>query len=119
VFHGTLAELAALITSGGDMPLSAADIEAVAKAVWTVDGIIPAPDGNKANPFWQPQRALSDAGVQSRAMEATIRNGLAALQGTDGTPEQIAEAIATDLGPEIGQQVVTALQARLAASAPA
>jgi hypothetical protein len=120
------------ILSGDDMSISNSDLAAIAKAVWTTDGVIPSPTGNKSNPFWQPQRILADLGMQVRAIEAAI----AALPvtppppppGTAGTasaavagaltgldPAQVADAIATSLGPEASQQVVTALQARLAA----
>jgi GH25 family lysozyme M1 (1,4-beta-N-acetylmuramidase) len=118
VFHGTLAELAALTTPGADMALTQADAELVAKAVWTIDGIIPAPDGNPANTHWEPQRALSDLGVQARALEASIKALLSGLAGFNGSPQEVADAIATTLGPELGQQVVDALSARLAAPAP-
>jgi hypothetical protein len=114
------------------MPLSTADIQAVAKAtaqlVWTVDGVIPAVVPNKANPFWEPQRVMSylattatvtsplisglakDAGISAGAIVTGVLAGL--------DPASLADAIATSLGPEIGQQVVDALQARLAAPAP-
>jgi hypothetical protein len=113
--------------SGGDVAISSADIAAIAKAVWTVDGIVPGPDGNKTNPFWEPQRSLSDLGIQVRAIEQAVaavaaKTGAststviaAVLSGLD--PAQLADAIATNLGPDVGQQVVTALQARLAAPA--
>lgn len=111
--------------SGGDMPISSADLAAIAKAVWTVDGVIPGASGNKANPFWEPQRALADLGAQTRVIEqaiaavaAKVGVGTSAvvagvLAGLD--PDQLADAIATSLGPDIGQQVVSALQTRLAA----
>jgi hypothetical protein len=114
------------------MPLSTADIQAVAKAtaqlVWTVDGVIPAVVPNKANPFWEPQRVMSylaatatvtsplisglakDAGISAGAIVTGVLAGL--------DPASLADAIATSLGPEIGQQVVDALSARLAAPAP-
>lgn len=99
------------------MPLSSADIQAVAKAtaqlVWTIDGIIPAPDGNPANTHWQPQRVLSSMAEQVNDTASDIATDV--LKGLN--PVAIAEAIAGALGPEIGQQVVDALQARLAAPA--
>jgi hypothetical protein len=124
------------ILSGDDMSISNSDLAAIAKAVWTTDGVIPSPTGNKTNPFWQPQRILADLGMQVRAIEAAIAAlsvtpppppppdtaGTAsaavggALTGLD--PAQVADAIATSLGPEASQQVVTALQARLAAAPP-
>jgi hypothetical protein len=111
--------------TGGDMPITSADLAAIAKAVWTIDGIVPGPDGNKANPFWEPQRALGDLGVQVRFIEDAVA-GVSAKVGADPptaaaavlaglSPADIASAIATSLGPDIGQQVVTALQERLAA----
>jgi hypothetical protein len=111
------------------MAISSSDLAAIARAVWTADGIIPSPQGNKANPFWQAQRVLADLGTQVRTIEAAIAalaagsgppssSGIAAvLAGLD--PTALADAIATNLGPETGQQVVTALQARLAAPPPA
>jgi hypothetical protein len=119
------------------MSISNSDLAAIAKAVWTADGVIPSPTGNKSNPFWQPQRILADLGTQVRAIEAAIAAlsvtppppdtagsasaaSLAvagALAGLD--PAQVADAIATSLGPEASQRVVTALQARLAAAPPA
>jgi hypothetical protein len=125
------------ILSGDDMSISESDLAAIAKAVWTTDGVIPSPTGNKSNPFWQPQRILADLGTQVRAIEAAI----AALSATPPPPPpaasatsaasaastavagiltgldpaQVADAIATSLGPEASQQVVTALQARLGA----
>jgi hypothetical protein len=128
------------ILSGDDMSISNSDLAAIAKAVWTADGVIPSPTGNKSNPFWQPQRILADLGTQVRAIEAAIAAlsvtppppppadtagtasatsaaAAGALTGLD--PAQVADAIATSLGPEASQQVVTALQARLAAAPPA
>jgi ABC-type glycerol-3-phosphate transport system substrate-binding protein len=126
------------ILSGDDMSISESDLAAIAKAVWTTDGVIPSPTGNKSNPFWQPQRILADLGTQVRAIEAAIAalsvtppppppatsaastasTAVAGvLAGRD--PAQVADAIVTSLGPEAGQQVVTALQARLAAAPPA
>ena len=113
--------------SGGDVALSKADITAVAKAVWTIDGIVPGPDANKTNPFWEPQRSLSDLGIQVRAIEAAVAVVAAQTAPSTGaalagalaglSPAQLADEIATSLGPDVSQQVVTALQARLAAPA--
>jgi ABC-type glycerol-3-phosphate transport system substrate-binding protein len=126
------------ILSGDDMSISDSDLAAIAKAVWTTDGVIPSPTGNKSNPFWQPQRILADLGTQVRAIEAAIAAlsvtpppppppppaASAASTAVAGVlagldPAQVADAIATSLGPEASQQVVTALQARLAAAPPA
>jgi ABC-type glycerol-3-phosphate transport system substrate-binding protein len=126
------------ILSGDDMSISNSDLAAIAKAVWTTDGVIPSPTGNKSNPFWQPQRILADLGTQVRAIEAAIAAlsvtpppppppppaASAASTAVAGVlagldPAQVADAIATSLGPEASQQVVTALQARLAAAPPA
>jgi hypothetical protein len=122
------------------MSISNSDLAAIAKAVWTTDGVIPSPTGNKSNPFWQPQRILADLGMQVRAIEAAIAalpvtpppaspppaasTGSASSPAIAGVlagldPAQLADAIATSLGPEASQQVVTALQARLAAAPPA
>jgi hypothetical protein len=111
------------------MAISSADLTAIAKAVWTIDGIIPNPDDNPANPFWEPQHAIADLGVQVRFIEAAMA-GVSAKVGADPqtvaaavlaglSPAQIAGAIATSLGPEIGQQVVTELQQALATPAAA
>jgi hypothetical protein len=110
--------------SGDDLPLSSTDLSAIAKAVWTVDGIIPGAGGSRANPFWEPQRAMADLGTQIRVIEQAIAAVAAKAGATDSAvvagalagldPGQLADAIATNLGPEVGQQVVAALQARLA-----
>lgn len=110
--------------SGGDMTISKADLAQIAKTVWTVDGIIAAPDGSKTNPYWRPERVLADLEVQVRALEVSVA-AVASKTGADTkaviagvlkglNPATLADAIATSLGPEIGQQVVTALQQRLA-----
>jgi hypothetical protein len=57
---------------GDEMPLTDADAQKIAKAVWTIDGVVPGPDGNPANPDWQPQRVLGDLAVQVRKLEASI-----------------------------------------------
>jgi hypothetical protein len=111
--------------NGGDMPLTSADLAAIAKAVWTVDGIIPSPTAGKLNPFWEPQRILSDLETQVRAVEQAVaaiaaKSGVQTSQVIAGVlaglaPAQLADAIAANLGPDLGQQVVTALQERLAA----
>jgi hypothetical protein len=107
------------------MTISKADLAEIAKTVWTVDGIIAAPDGSKTNPYWRPERVLADLEVQVRALEVAIA-AVASKTGADTKaviagvlkgldPAGLADAIATSLGPEVGQQVVTALQQRLAA----
>jgi hypothetical protein len=113
------------------MPLTPADIAAVARAtahlVWTVDGIVPGPDGNKANPFWEPQRSLADLGVQVRAIESSVAavaakagvNPAAIISGVLAglSPATLAEAIATYLGPAEAQDVLAALAAKLSTPA--
>jgi hypothetical protein len=108
---------------GGNVALTSADIQAVAKAVWTVDGIVPAPGSPPANPFWAPGRMLADIGMQARAIEALVAKSgtdpaaVAAdvLKGLD--PATIAATIATSLGPDVGQLVLAALAARLSTPA--
>ncbi|HUZ22973.1 MAG TPA: hypothetical protein VMV07_04325 [Streptosporangiaceae bacterium] len=110
--------------SGGNMAISSADIAAIAKAVWKIDGVVPGPDANKSNPFWEPQRSLADLGVQVRVIEQGVA-ALAVKAGADPStviagvlpalnPAQLADVIATSLGPEAGQRVIAALQERLA-----
>lgn len=113
-------------TTEADMPLTPADIAAVAaasaKAVWTADGIIPGPDHNPANPFWTGGRVLADIDVQVRAMPAAVAAAVAAanLKGLD--PAAIASAVAAALGPDVAAETaaatVAAIAARLGTPAP-
>lgn len=116
---------------GGDMPLTDADIEKIAaattKAVWKTDGLIPAPFDSPKNPDWTGAAHLTDTGKQLRALQGQVGQ-LAAKAGVDTAavidgiikgldPAELADAIATSLGADVGQEVVTALQQRLAAPA--
>jgi hypothetical protein len=111
--------------TGGDVPITSADLAAIAKAVWTADGIIPSPVVSKTNPFWEPHRVLADLETQVRAIEASVaavaaKSGVNTAQVIAGVlaglaPAELADAIATSLGPDLGQEVVSALQERLAA----
>jgi len=118
---------AALGRQETDMPLTRAD----AKTVWTTDGIVASPTGSKANPFWSPASVLTDVDEQARAIrkQVTALTALVSSQAgldTDAiitgvlkglAPDQLAAQIAAALGPDVGQQVLAALQAALASAA--
>jgi hypothetical protein len=95
------------------MAITDGDLAAIAKAVWTADGIIPNPvdSASKTNPFWTGERVLATIAGQVLGEPAAIAASV--LKGLD--PASIADAIATTLGADVGQQVITALSARLAA----
>lgn len=100
-----------------DMPITDAD----AAKVWTVDGIIPNPNGNPANKFWTGAEIVEDTNQRVRALQTS----LAALVGQDDpaalakailaglSASAIAAAVAAAVGPEVAQEVVTALAAQL------
>jgi len=101
-----------------DLPLTDAD----AQKVWTVDGVIPNPNGNPANKFWTGAEIAEDTNQRIRALQTS----LAALVGQDDpaalakailaglNASAIAAAVAAAVGPEVAQEVVTALAAQLA-----
>lgn len=109
-----------------DMPLTKAD----AHKVWNTDGTVASPTGDKANPFWSAAHVLTDVDEQARAIRKQVtaltalvssQSGLdtdaiiaGVLKGLD--PEQLAASIATSLGPDVGQQVLAALEAALASA---
>jgi hypothetical protein len=105
------------------MAISDADALKIAKAVWGTDNIIPAADSgaNPANAFWAPSFHVSDMGTRVRALQK-------ALTGSSGSvdtsavvagvlaglnPTALADAIATQMGPDVAASVLDALKARL------
>jgi hypothetical protein len=102
---------------GGNVALTQADADLVAKTILNFDGVIPSPVPNKANPFWTLARTAADIDVQIRAMPAAVAAAVAAenLKGLD--PAAIAATIATALGPDVAKQVWDALEARLSTPA--
>src|SRR6185312_4316787 len=104
------------------MAISDADAAKIAKAVWTIDGLIANPNGNPANPFWTGAEITADTDQRVRALQVS----LAALVGEDDPatlakailagldPAAIASAVAVAVGPAVGKQVVAALEAQLA-----
>jgi hypothetical protein len=108
---------------GGNVALTVADAELVARTLLNYDGVIPAPDGNKANPFWTLSRTVADLEQLAR----TTANGVLALAHSAGLepatiaaevlkgldPATIAATIATALGPDVGKDVLDALAAKL------
>jgi len=102
------------------VPLTQADADLVARTLLNFDGVIPGPDGNKANPFWTPARVLADLGQQVRAIEAAVAakaapDPAAIISGVMAglSPATLAEAIAASLGPAEAALVVAALAAKL------
>jgi hypothetical protein len=103
------------------MAISAADLAAIAKAVWTTDGLIAAPSGNPANPFWPGAEIVADTAQRVRA----VQTALSALAGTEDpaalakailaglSPAAIASAVAAAVGPDVAQEVITALAKQL------
>jgi len=103
------------------MAITATDLAAIAKAVWTTDGLIANPNGNPANPFWTGANIAADTDQRVRALQAS----LAALVGQDDPaqlakailagldPTAIATAVAAAVGPDVAQEVITALAAQL------
>jgi hypothetical protein len=93
---------------GDNVALTPAD----ARTIWHAD-IIDSPTGKSDT--WTPATVLSDIDRQLRALSSSLAADL--LKAMD--PDTIAETIAATVGPALGQQVVDALQARLAGTAPA
>lgn len=103
------------------MPITDADAAKIAKAVWTIDGLIANPNGNPANKFWTGAEITADTDQRVRALQMS----LAALVGHDDpaalakailaglSPAAIASAVAAAVGPEVAQEVVAALAAQL------
>jgi hypothetical protein len=103
------------------MAISAADLAAIAHAVWTTDGLIANPNGNPKNPFWTGAEVAADTGQRVRA----VQTSLAALVGQDDPAAlakailagldaaSIAAAVAAAVGPDVAREVVTALAAQL------
>ena len=103
------------------MALTPAEIAAIAKAVWTTDGLIANPNGNPKNPFWTGAEVTADTDQRVRA----IQTSLAALVGQDDpaalakailaglSPAAIASAVAAAVGPAMAQEVITALAKQL------
>jgi hypothetical protein len=103
------------------MAISAADLAAIAHAVWTTDGLIANPNGNPKNPFWTGAEVAADTDQRVRALQTS----LAALVGQDDPAAlakailagldaaSIASAVAAAVGPDVAREVVTALAAQL------
>lgn len=121
IFYGGAAPLAALGIQEAPMAISAADLTAIARAVWTTDGLIANPNGNPKNPFWTGAEVAADTDQRVRALQAS----LAALVGQDDPAAlakailagldaaSIASAVAAAVGPDVAREVVTALAAQL------
>ena len=122
---GTLVDESVLLddffTTEAPMAITAADLTAIAKAVWTTDGLIANPNGNPSNPFWTGASIAADTDQRVRALQAS----LAALVGQDDPAalakavlagldaSSIATAVAAAVGPDVAQEVITALAAQL------
>jgi hypothetical protein len=103
------------------MAISAADLAAIARAVWTTDGLIANPNGNPKNPFWTGAEVAADTDQRVRGLQTS----LAALVGQDDPAAlakailagldaaSIASAVAAAVGPDVAREVVTALAAQL------
>jgi hypothetical protein len=132
--NGSLIDESVLLDDffGGDMPLTAADYAGIAKAVWQTAGLVPAPAGQPTAPSWTAGALLQDASSSARAARAAATvadtDARAATAAASGDPAAvaadvlkgldaptIATAIATSLGPDVGQEVLVALAAKLAA----
>lgn len=104
-----------------DMPITDADAAKIAKAVWTIDGLIANPNGNPANKFWTGAEIAADTDQRVRA----VQTALAALAGQDDPaalakavlagldPAAIATAVTSAVGPAVAKEVVAALAAQL------
>jgi hypothetical protein len=119
------ADVARLI-EGDDMPLSDADLKKIYDTVWRRDAM-PAPVPSETNPTWQPQSVL--VGVHQQGGQ--ILAALASLPGVDVdegvivqgvlaglAPEAIAGHVVAALPPDLAQQVVDAIAARLTNESP-
>lgn len=112
----------------GESPMAVTDAEiakiaaATAKAVAQTDNLYPAPNDDKANPYWKLDYQVYYIGKTVRTIAAAV----AGLQSPDVdesaivagvlaglSPETLAEAISTHLGPEVATGVLDALRARL------
>lgn len=111
-----------------DMPLNHADAE----TLLTADGIVPSPLADPGtNKFWTPASILTDINKQARETRAQVTALTALVQKQAGldtdaiiagvlkglAPDQLAAAIAASLGPDVGQEVLAALQTALAKAA--
>jgi hypothetical protein len=108
-----------------DMPLSDADLKKIRDIVWNTD-TAPAPSGSAANnPTWRHVNIVRDIYSSVQQVKAAVAQ-LAQQAGTDpakvaalvlaGLPvEAIADALVEALPPEVAEQFVTALGARLTA----
>lgn len=106
------------------MAISDADAKKIAQYVAKTDNLYPAPDDSESNPFWKLDyqvyyigktvrqiaaavASLNSPDVDEAAIVAGVLNGL--------SPETLAEAISTHLGPKVAAGVLDALRARLEA----
>lgn len=98
-------------------------VPAVAKAVWLTDGLVKNADGSATNTHWTPAFHLESAGKILRQlttavanvslMDEVTRSAIVADVLNGLSPETIAAAIATHLGPEVAAATADALSKRL------
>ena len=99
-----------------DMPLTDADAAKVAAAVWQIAGQVVDPNP-PAGGFRTPAHTLTETLRQVYAIQSTLgaepgKVATAVLAQLD--PHAIATAIATQMGPDLGHQVLLELQKQLA-----
>lgn len=102
--------------------ISKEDAKLIAQYVAKTDDLYPAPDDSETNPFWKLDYHIYYIGKTVRQIAAAVASlnspdvdEAAIIAGvlTGLSPETLAEAISTHLGPEVAAGVLDALRSRL------